>query len=97
MIIFFIKNNFLLRGNEEIMKLFIQNSPNNSDLYDLIKIDNKSHYCLLQDTLENCLKLFNQTIREHSSPIGIMYSYDSSTHLVIDHTSGKPRTCFIDG
>ena len=72
------------------MKLFIQVAPNNTELYDLIKIDQTGHYCVLQDTLENCLELFKKTISEQTYSKTITHNYDSSNHLVIDYTSGKP-------
>lgn len=77
------------------MKLYIQLEKINN-LYNLIKIDETGQHCLLQDTLENCRQLFNTIISEHSSPTGIMYYYDSINHLVIDHTSGKPKTKILD-
>lgn len=66
------------------MQLTIEVTDNNQ--YNLIQVNDTNTTCLLTDTLNNCIIKFKQTILSTSAPINIKYSYDDSTHLVVDYT-----------
>lgn len=71
------------------MKLFIKKADLDG-LYDVIKIDETSYICLLQDNLQNVLSKFKEEIKNQDIKSDLLYSFDSDTQIVMDYTEKLP-------